>query len=157
MTTHTTSPWRAGLLAAALLLGAAPGTHANTAGDDRQGTFKLVQGEVTVIHGETRRAATLGGPLRATERVQTGAKSAAAITLIDGTVMTLGPNATMELQQASFDGTTQDGNLLVSVLRGTMRMVTGAIAKLNPQHVQVTTPTSVIGIRGTDFIVEVNP
>jgi hypothetical protein len=31
------------------------------------------------------------------------------------------------------------------------------IAKVKPQNVKVTTPTTVVGVRGTDFIVEANP
>ena len=33
-------------------------------------------------------------------------------------------------------------------------MVTGAIGKTHPEAIRVETPTAVIGIRGTDFIVE---
>jgi hypothetical protein len=47
--------------------------------------------------------------------------------------------------------------VLVSLLRGSLRMATGAIARLKPEQVKVTTPTTVIGVRGTDFIVEENP
>ena len=47
--------------------------------------------------------------------------------------------------------------MLVSLLRGSLRMATGLIAKVKPEQVKVTTPTTVIGVRGTDFIVEENP
>ncbi len=50
--------------------------------------------------------------------------------------------------------TTQDGGMLVSLLRGTLRMVTGLIGKTHPDAVRVETQTAVIGIRGTDFIVQ---
>ena len=56
-------------------------------GDARQGTFKTVQGEVTVVRGNVRSAAVVGSPLMAADRVLTGAKSAAAVTLKDGTVL----------------------------------------------------------------------
>jgi len=44
----------------------------------------------------------------------------------------------------------------VAVLRGSMRMITGLISKANPQAVAVTTRTATVGVRGTDFIVEVD-
>ena len=44
--------------------------------------------------------------------------------------------------------------LLVALLRGSLRMATGLIGKTHPEAVHVETPTAVIGIRGTDFIVE---
>ena len=42
-------------------------------------------------------------------------------------------------------------------LDGSLRMATGLSAKVTPEQVKVTTPTTVIGVRGTDFIVEENP
>ena len=135
----------------------APATEtAAVSGDARQGTFKTVQGEVTVVRGNVRSAAVVGGPLMATDRVLTGAKSAAAVTLKDGTVLALGPDSSVDLASFRFHPTTQGGNMLVNLARGTLRVVTGIIAKGQPEQVKVTTPTTVIGVRGTDFIVEEN-
>lgn len=125
--------------------------------DGREGTFKTVQGEVTLVRGNVRSAAVVGGALRTTDRILTGTGSAAAVTLKDGTVLSVGPDSVMDLSAFSFNGTTQEGNLLVNLVRGSLRMATGLIAKLKPEQVKVTTPTTVIGVRGTDFIVEENP
>lgn len=121
---------------------------------NRQGTFKTVHGEVTVVHGNMRSAAVVGGPLRASDRVMTGAQGAAAISLLDGTVIELGANSTVDLAQFRFDSTTDEGSMLVKLTHGTLRMITGLIAKTQPEQVKVATPTAVIGVRGTDFIVE---
>ncbi|MBQ6656189.1 MAG: FecR domain-containing protein [Ottowia sp.] len=131
-------------------------THVTSA-DGRSGTFKSVQGEVTVVKGEEKRAATVGAGLHETERVLTGADGMTSLVLKDGTVLSIGNNSTFDLAQFKFDSTTHEGNVLVSLLRGSMRMVTGLIAKLKPEDVKVVTPTTVIGVRGTDFIVEVKP
>ena len=136
---------------------AAGAPQAAISGDARQGTFKTVQGEVTVVRGNVRSAAVVGGALMAADRVLTGPKSAAALTLKDGTVLAIGPESSADLASFAFDPTTQDGNLLVTLARGSLRMVTGLIAKIKPEQVKVTTPTTVIGVRGTDFIVEENP
>jgi hypothetical protein len=132
-------------------------TQENPAGDDRDGTIKTVQGDVTVVRHSKRMAAIVGGSVRSADRIQTGANSAAAITLKDGTVMSVGPDSVVDLSTFQYDTTTQEGTLLLDVLRGTMRMVTGLIAKVAPDRVKVTTPTTVIGVRGTDFVVEANP
>ena len=154
----TIHPLAARLLVCASLLGAAAcQAQTGAAGDDRQGTFKTVQGDVTVVRGNARSAAVSGGALRAEDRVLTGPASAAAVTLRDGTVLSVGPESTVDLSQFSFNPTTQEGNVLVKLARGALRMTTGLIAKLKPEQVQVTTPTTVIGVRGTDFIVEENP
>ena len=78
------------------------------------------------------------------------------LTLTDGTVLALGPDSSVDLASFQFDPTTQGGNMLVNLARGTLRVVTGIIAKMQPEQVKVTTPTTVIGVRGTDFIVEEN-
>jgi hypothetical protein len=132
-------------------------TSAVADSDQRDGTFKTVQGEVTVVHRHARSAAIVGGPVWTTDRIQTGADSAAALTLRDGTVLSVGPNSVVDLSMFQFDATTNEGDQQIGVLRGTLRMITGLIGKTMPERVQVTTPTTIIGVRGTDFIVEATP
>lgn len=134
-----------------------PEVLAETPGDNRQGTFKTVEGEVTLVHGNSRSAVVVGQPVFQGDQIITGEKSATSITLRDGSVLSLGPNSSIELTQFEFDAKTQDGNMLVSLARGSLRVITGLIAKLRPEQVKITTPTTVIGVRGTDFIVEQNP
>lgn len=128
-----------------------------TTGQQREGTFKTVQGDVTVVRGEVRSAAIVGGPVRAADRILTGEAGAAAITLRDGTVLSIGPDSVVDLTEFRFDSTTEEGSVLISLLRGSLRVVTGLISKLKPEQVKITTPTTVIGVRGTDFIVEQRP
>ena len=87
----------------------------------------------------------------------TGADAAVSVTLRDGTVLTLGPNSEADLSEYAFNATTQEGRLLVRLLEGSMRVVTGLLARINPELFRISTPTSVVGVRGTDFIVEVVP
>ncbi len=140
------------------LLLAAPWCRAQTAAPaaeaPRVGTFKQVQGETWIGNADARRAPTPGDGLREAERVSTGNTGAATITLKDGTVLTLGPNTTVDLKKFQFDATTQKGNFALDLLQGSVRVVTGLLAKINPDLFKVSTPTSVVGVRGTDFIVE---
>lgn len=135
---------------------AAPATS-TTQGDGRHGTFKAVQGEVTVVRGDTSSPAAVGAGVRVADRIVTGPDGAASFTLQDGTILSVGPESVLVLSNFHFDSTTREGNILVRLARGTLRMVTGLIAKLRPREVQITTPTAVIGVRGTDFIVEERP
>ena len=121
---------------------------------ERQGIFKAVHGEVTVVRGAARSAAMVGSALHTSDRVITGPQGAATLALLDGTVIELGANSTADLAQFRFDSTTNEGGMLVDLTRGTLRMITGLIAKTQPEQVKVKTPTAVIGVRGTDFIVE---
>lgn len=121
----------------------------------RAGTIKIVQGQANVTDARGERALQPGDAVASADSISTGPDSAASVVLRDGTTMVLGANSRVELKNFAYDSTTQEGNLLVSVLRGSMRMLTGLIGKTRPDSIKVTTPTSTIGILGTDFIVEV--
>ncbi|WP_198972626.1 FecR family protein [Xylophilus sp. ASV27] len=120
----------------------------------RAGTVKLVKGQVRVQNASGERALQSGDALSTADRVVTGADSSVSVVLRDGTVVVIGPASRLELKAFDFDTTTHEGNLAVALLRGTLRMVTGLIGKTRHDAVKVETPTSTVGILGTDFIVE---
>lgn len=133
---------------------AAPTSPAAPAKDARVGTVKLVQGESWLGKADARRPVASGDGVFEAERVSTGQKGAATITLKDGTVLTMGPNTTMDLSKFQYNTTTQQGNFALDLLQGSVRVVTGLLARINPDLFKISTPTSVVGVRGTDFIVE---
>ncbi|MBT9550506.1 MAG: FecR domain-containing protein [Hydrogenophaga sp.] len=145
----------AGLLLSASLASAQTATP--PADMARAGTFKQLQGEIRLGQEPGRAAPAPGDALRQGDRVRTGPASGASIVLKDGTVLTMGPNTTVDLGQFQFDSTTQSGNFVLDLLQGSVRVVTGLLAKANPERFKVRTPTSVVGVRGTDFIVEAIP
>ena len=102
----------------------------------------------------TSRNASAGDALAAVDRIVTGPDSSASVVLRDDTTLMIGPSSRLDLKEFHFNSTTQEGGLLVSLLRGSMRMITGLIGKRNPEAVRVETQTATIGIRGTDFIVQ---
>jgi hypothetical protein len=124
---------------------------------ERSGVLKNIEGDVKIIRDGKSLIALPAGSLMEGDRIVTGRNSAAAVTLRDGTVMSAGPNASIDLTHYAYDEKSQNGSLLLNILQGTMRLVTGIMGKTNPELIKVTTPTSVIGVRGTDFIVEVTP
>jgi len=162
MSPFFTLPLAAGLLAATSLcfaqavVPAAPTqtTAPATTGTARIGTFKQIEGDTRMGRAGAQRAPAPGEGVNVNERVSTGKNGAATITLKDGTVLTMGPNTTMDLSQFQFDSTTQKGNFVLDLLQGSVRVVTGLLARINPELFKVNTPTSVVGVRGTDFIVE---
>ena len=118
------------------------------------GVLKAVQGKVQLARTDGKlQAAQSGDLVDATDRVVTGSRSGASLVLRDGTVLVIGPDSRVDLRQFSFDATTQDGGMVLSLLRGSMRMISGLIGKTSPEAVQIETQTATIGIRGTDFIV----
>jgi hypothetical protein len=122
---------------------------------EHAGILKSIRGTVLLLGADgVTRPAQAGDPIAPIERLQTEADSAASLVLRDGTMMVVGPSSRLDLKQFHFDSTTREGGLLVSLLRGSLRMVTGLIGRTQPDAVRVETQTATIGIRGTDFIVQ---
>lgn len=144
-----------GLLLTASLASAQTAT--NAVDTSRIGTFKQIQGDIQLGREAGRPTPASGDAVRQGDRVRTGQTGGAHIVLKDGTVLSMGPNTTVDLSQFQFDSTTQNGNFLLDVLQGSVRVVTGLMAKVNPERFKVRTPTAVVGVRGTDFIVEAIP
>ncbi|WP_232511899.1 FecR domain-containing protein [Herbaspirillum sp. meg3] len=139
------------------------------------GIIKVVRGDVQVLRqGAAQKPAQASGAQAASppstsppvivhvgdrlfsgDRVVTGDGAAVGITLRDDTLVSLGPKSTFVLEQYNFNESSGEGNVAVRVVKGTLRYVTGLIGKHAPERQQVMTPTATIGIRGTDFIVDV--
>lgn len=147
---HTFKPWAA-LAVGLLMAGASLGQPTHS------GTLKDIQGEVLLITPSGQRVARPGDQVSAQDKLHTSPGASAGLVLRDGTALTLGERAALEVKSFRYDSTTQEGNILLGLVEGTLRVVTGAIAKLQGNSVQVITKTSTIGARGTDFIVEARP
>jgi ferric-dicitrate binding protein FerR (iron transport regulator) len=137
---------------------ASPLTHATAVAalseSPRIGTFKEVRMPVWIGQADKRKEAVAGEAVTMGERLSTGSSGSASLTLKDGTVLSLGPNTTLDLNQFQFNTTTQEGSFGLNLIQGTLRVITGLLAKVNPERFRITTPTAVVGVRGTDFIVE---
>jgi hypothetical protein len=120
----------------------------------RAGIVKVVNGNVRIRDALGERVLKSGDAVFENARLISAKDAYASMILRDGTTLVLGSNSQFEVQKFAFDATTQNGNILVNLLQGSMRMLTGLIAKVNPELIQVKTKTLSVGIRGTDFIVE---
>jgi hypothetical protein len=101
--------------------------------------------------GEAPRTLGRGLPLKEGDRLTTAAGASAIIRLADGTRMTIRPDSELLLQQVRFREKATDNSLLLQMVRGGLRAVTGLISKDSPDAARIQTHTATIGIRGTDF------
>ena len=74
------------------------------------------------------------------------ANDRAHLVLLDGTSVTVGPNALLTLDKFVYDPDTKKGELALTATKGVFRIVGGKISKTNA--ITATTPSSTIGIRG---------
>lgn len=118
------------------------------------GTVKKVYGDVVVVRQGVQHRPVSGDSVLKGDKLVTGVYSNISIVMRDRTTLMVGSKSTVDLTKFEFDATTQEGNLLVDLAKGTLRMMTGLIAKVNPAAVEVRTPTMSVGVRGTDFVVQ---
>lgn len=101
--------------------------------------------------GQAPRTLGKGLPLKEGDRLTTSEGSSAIIRLQDGTRMTVRPNSDLVVQQYQFKEGAPDNSMVMQLLRGGFRAITGLISKGAPNAAKVQTATATIGIRGTDF------
>lgn len=118
------------------------------------GMVKRVAGTVTLERGSEVLPVAVGTRVQAGDRLRTGPKASVGLAMADDTLLSMGPASEMVVSNFAFDPTSHDGSLVARLVRGTLHVVTGLIAKAKPQNMQIHTPTVVLGVRGTEFVVE---
>ena len=115
--------------------------------------FKIAKGAVHIERSGQRIPARVGMPLQATDTVVTGSDGSAGITFVDNSLLSMGPNSVLAIERYAFNSTTHEGAFESSLRKGTLSVVSGKIAKQSPDAMKVRTPSTVLGVRGTYFLV----
>jgi hypothetical protein len=123
--------------------------------DDTAGTVKRVSGTVEIERDASRLKAEPGMSVQVADKVRTGADGAIGITLKDETLLSAGPNTILDLDGFRFNQTDHSGAMRVSIKRGKLAVNTGKLAKASPESVEFHTPDSILGVRGTEFVLDV--
>jgi len=79
-----------------------------------------------------------------------------AIQFVDETRVDVTPHSSLIIDEFVYDPNTSTGSLALKASLGTVRYASGQIAKNSRQNVKISTPTAVIGVRGTDFSMTVD-
>ena len=123
-----------------------------------QASAKIVsaQGVVNAVDGAgQRRRLVDGGGIYPGDLVETGSGTRAVLAFRDDTRITLGSNTRFRVDNFVYDDKNAgEGRFLASLLRGSVRALTGLIAKANNRNVGFSTATATIGIRGTGLDID---
>jgi len=120
------------------------------------GKFRLVSGESFVVRDGSRTKAVVGGLVEQHDVIETGADSAVGITFNDNSVFSAGPNSSVSMEEFTFNPVTLKGSFLAKLGKGTLSVVSGDIARGSPSAMRIKTPSAILGVRGTRFLVRVN-
>ena len=111
----------------------------------------LLQGDAQAVTaaGQARRLSN-GAALYTGELIETGPGAHAVLAFRDDSRLTLGAATRFKIDQFAFDAAQpQAGRFLMTLLKGSLRAVTGLVGKANPRNVSFSTATATVGIRGT--------
>jgi hypothetical protein len=122
---------------------------------DAIGQIKTLAGDVAIVRENVKSPAKAGELLEKADTLMTGSDGRVGITFIDNSRFSLGPNSQIALEKFTFNPTTQEGAFLTKVDRGTLAVISGHIARNAPDAMQVKTRTTILGVRGTYFLVQV--
>ena len=109
----------------------------------------MVTGTVASLH----RVLAPGDSVHSNEVIATADNSDGKFQLLDDTTIAIGPNATVTLDRFVFNPGNNSADVAITALKGSFRFLSGTTPDTG---YRITTPTSTVGIRGTEFEVFVD-
>lgn len=140
-----------GWLVAAMLLLACPAL----AEDAVIGSVRQVKGSAFLVRGAQSLPAQANQQVMQGDVLRTGADGAMGVILRDDTVLSLGPDSELSLEEFAFAPVEDKLSLVGKMTKGTATFLTGKIGQIKPEAVRIQTPNGTIGVRGTQFLVQV--
>ena len=129
---------------------------AMSAAADEVGHVKVAKGAATVQRSTGKIVVVPGIKIFAGDVITTGADGAVGITFIDNSLISTGPNSVFVVDQYTFDSTTHVGQFDGTLKKGTLAAISGKMVKQVPESMRIHTPSSIMGVRGTEFLVKVD-
>ena len=127
----------------------APPLHADNIGDITE-----LRGIGAILRDDTY-TAEVGFDIQQLDDVRTG-NGRLAISFLDDSKVRLTEHSKLIIDKVVFNPDPDKSEMALKFASGTARFITGKIGSINKQNINLSTPTSQIAIRGTDFTVTVD-
>jgi hypothetical protein len=137
---------------ASIALVAALATSTIAIAEDSSGMVVASRGEVIALSNGGSRELKQGDFVYVNDEIMTTNRSFVVLQFEDGAKVTVRPDSTLIIEQYLFNGDSGDEAEL-NLVAGGLRVITGAMAKSNPENYKVRTPVALMGVRGTEFSV----
>jgi len=118
------------------------------------GSITEFSGSATIKRGKDSIAAQKGTAIEQNDKIETK-NGKLKIVFKDDTQVSVTEHSSLVIDDFVYDPKSGKGNLGIKAAGGTVRYVSGALAK-DPKQVKINTPTAAIAVRGTDFVMSVN-
>jgi len=119
------------------------------------GMVKTSTGDVRIERNGKVLPAPVGTRVEASDVVRTGKDGAAGISFVDQSRLSLGPNSVLAIDRFEFDPTTHAGAFDSTLRKGTLSAISGKLAHASPKAMTVRTRSTILAVRGTEFVVSV--
>lgn len=113
------------------------------------GIVEKAQGPAQASQGGVARDLSVQGPVLFRDKLRTGADARLEAKLADDTVLTLGANGKMTVDEFVYDPNREGGKLALSVPTGAFLFVGGKVEGRTGGNVSIKTPVGTLGVRGT--------
>ena len=120
------------------------------------GQIKVSNGRVTVERKGEVLPGRVGVRLEAADVLKTGPDGSVGITMADNSLLSAGPNSILSLDRFDFDPTSNQGRFDAQLQKGSLAVISGRMAKQSPEAMTVRTPSAILGVRGTEFLLSAN-
>ena len=127
---------------------------AHAASGDRIGESVVITNIVMADFAEKQRKLAKGDDVRQDETIEVNTDAQGEFRLDDETKLALGPGSRLVLDKFVYDGDKKVGSIVVNMMKGAFRFITGAAAKTT---YVINTPNASITVRGTIFDVYILP
>src|SRR6201999_3038712 len=131
----------------------APSNQQAANDDNPIGNVATLTGSATVTRNNAATPLKLKDDIYLNDVVATSAASSLGITFSDATTFTLKANAQVTIDNYVYEDGGKNNSGIFDIAKGTVAFAAAAVAKTG--NMQITTPTSALGIRGTTGLVEV--
>jgi hypothetical protein len=118
------------------------------------GSVTEASGTAIIKRGKETIQVTKGTEIKINDKVETK-NGKVKIVFKDDTNVTVTESSSLVIDDFVYDPKSGAGKLGLKAAAGTVRYVSGSIAK-DPKNVKINTPTAAIAVRGTDFVMAVS-
>jgi hypothetical protein len=120
------------------------------------GLVKVAKGSVHIERGAGKLPVAVGTAVQPADVIVTGDDGSAGITFTDNSMVSVGPRSVFAIDKYSFDTTTHVGEFEGNLRQGKLAAVSGKMVKQQPESMKIRTPSAIMGVRGTEFLVQVD-
>ncbi|NKB50019.1 MAG: hypothetical protein GKS02_11745 [Alphaproteobacteria bacterium] len=144
-------------IARSVALSAVVVTTAPALAETQIGAAGTVVKDVTGKLDVTIRSIAVRSDVFQDDLIETKDDSATELVFLDGTKISIGPNAKLTLDTFVYNPGDKSGTFKMSLVQGAARFVSGNLSNKKRANYQIDTPTTTIGVRGTKLKIVVDP